>query len=84
MSTPRIRRLPRVMPLAQVARDVLMIDPHEAYKMAKRGTLVGAFKIGTSWFISLPVMIAAMQREPDDACDPIEGLLSGKPSRRRL
>lgn len=66
MSTVRVRRLPRVMPLAQVAREVLMIDSHEAYKMAKAGTISGAFKIGKLWYVSLPAMIVAMQRESAD------------------
>lgn len=64
MST-RIRHLPRVMPLAQVAREVLMIDQHDAYKHAKEGKIAGAFKLGKLWYVSLPAMIAAMQPAPD-------------------
>ncbi len=44
-----IRQLPRVMPLAQVALEVLVMDVHDAYKAARDGKLKGAFKIGKLW-----------------------------------
>jgi hypothetical protein len=71
------------MLLSQVAREVLRLEPADAIEMAQRGTLAGAFKLGKHWYISLPVMIAAMQREPDDDRDPVGGFLSGGRSRRR-
>lgn len=59
MSTS-VRRLPRVMPLAQVAREVLVMDVHDTYKAARDGRTKGAFKIGKHWYVSLPAMIAGM------------------------
>lgn len=58
--TTHVRQLPRVMPLAQVAREVLAMDVHDAYKMARAGKLKGAFKVGKHWYVSLPMMIAGM------------------------
>ena len=56
---------PRIMPLAQVARELLMLDVHEVYKLASRGRLAGAFKVGKLWFVCVPKMIAAMQTDPN-------------------
>ena len=58
-------QLPRVIPLAQVARELLVLDVHEVYKMASEGRLPGAFKIGKLWFVSVPRLIAAMQTDPN-------------------
>lgn len=55
--------MPRVMPLAQVARELLSLDVHETYKLAREGKLAGAFKIGKNWFVSVPIMIKAMHAE---------------------
>lgn len=57
-------QLPRVMPLAQVARELLMLDVHDVYRLARDGRLPGAFKIGKKWFISVPRLIVAMQTDP--------------------
>ena len=56
-----VRTLPRVMPLAQVARDILCLDPHEAYRLARDGKLAEAFKIGKCWYVSMPKMLRGMQ-----------------------
>jgi len=53
------------MPLAQVARELLMLDVHDVYKLARDGRLPGAFKLGKLWFVSVPRMIAAMQTDPN-------------------
>jgi len=58
-------QLPRVMPLAQVARELLMLDVHEVYKLARSGRLPSAFKVGELWFVSVPRLIAAMQTDPN-------------------
>ena len=58
-------QLPRVIPLAQVARDLLALDVHEVYKLARSGRLPGAFKIGAFWYVSVPKLIAAMQTDPN-------------------
>lgn len=60
MSTS-VRQFPRVMPLARVAREVLLVDAHDAYKLARHGKLPGTFKVGKHWYVSLPAMIAGMQ-----------------------
>jgi hypothetical protein len=49
------------MPIGDVAREILAIDVHEAYALARKGELVGAFKIGKRWYVSLPRMIEGMQ-----------------------
>ena len=58
-------QLPRILPLAQVARELLMLDVHEVYKLARYGRLPGAFKMGKLWFVSVPRLIAAMQTDPN-------------------
>ena len=65
MSTHIGCQLPRVMPLAQVARELLALDVHEVYKLARFGRLPGAFKVGKLWFVSVPRLIAAMQTDPN-------------------
>jgi len=65
MSTPIGCQLPRIMPLAQVARELLALDVHEVYKLARFGRLPGAFKVGKLWFVSVPRLIAAMQTDPN-------------------
>ena len=65
MSTPIGCQLPRIMPLAQVARELLALDVHEVYKLARFGRLPGAFKVGKLWFVSIPTLIAAMQTDPN-------------------
>ena len=49
------------MPLARVAREILLLDVHEVYRLAREGTLAGAFKVGKLWFVSIPTMIKEMQ-----------------------
>jgi hypothetical protein len=74
MTSNHVRRLPRVVPLARAAREILGIDRHEGYRLAREGKLEGVFKIGNRWFVSLPIMIGRMQgEEPDD--DPFEGII---------
>ncbi len=65
MKTASSHQLPRIMPLAQVARELLMLDVHEVYKLAGYGRLPGAFKVGKLWYVSVPRLIAAMQTDPN-------------------
>jgi hypothetical protein len=58
------------MPLAQVAREVLVMDVHDAYKLARRGKLKGTFKVGRSWYVSLPAMIAGMHVSDSRSAGP--------------
>jgi len=53
------------MPLAQVARELLGLDVHDTYRLAREGKLAGAFKIGKHWFVSVPLMIRGMNLSPD-------------------
>ena len=64
MSTSRYQ-LPRILPLATAARELLMIDIHEANKLAREGRILGAFKIGNRWFVSLPKLIVGMGLAPN-------------------
>lgn len=66
MTSPPIKQLPRVMTLARAARDVLAIDRHEAYRLAREGKIEGVFKVGKFWFVSLPRLIAGMQDGRDE------------------
>ncbi len=72
MSPPPIRQLPRVMPLARAATEVLGIDPHEACRLAREGQIPGAFKVGKLWFVSLLRMIREMQDEEPPEPDPLD------------
>ena len=65
MIAPTGHQLPRIMPLAQVARELLALDVHEVYKMARDGRLRGAFKIGKLWYVSVPRLIVEMQSNPN-------------------
>ena len=65
MKTASSHQLPRVIPLAQVARELLALDVHEVYKIARNCRLPGAFKIGALWYVSVPRLIAAMQSDPN-------------------
>ena len=65
MKTASSHQLPRVIPLAQVARELLALDLHEVYKIASEGRLPGAFKIGKLWYVCVPRLIAAMQADPN-------------------
>ncbi len=65
MNPASSRQLPRIMPLAEVASELLMLDVHEVYKLARSGRLPGAFKIGAFWYVSVPRLIATMQADPN-------------------
>jgi len=65
MSTPSRYQLPRILPLATAARELLMIDRREASKLAREGRIVGAFKLGKRWYVSLPKLIAGMKLAPN-------------------
>ena len=65
MSAASKFHLPRIMPLNIVARELLMIDTREACKMAREGRILGAFKLGDRWFVSLPKMIVGMKLAPN-------------------
>lgn len=52
---------PRVMPLAKAAREILGIDPHEGYRLAREGQIPGVFKIGKCVFVSTLIMIRGLQ-----------------------
>lgn len=69
MAALGVRRFPRVMPLARAAKEILSIDPHEGYRLAREGKIQGAFKVGNLWFVSTLTMIRGMQ---DDA-EAIDG-----------
>ena len=45
---------PRIMPLAQVAREILMLDSTRSTSLLSRGRLAGAFKVGKLWFVAFP------------------------------
>ncbi len=53
--------LPRAMPLARAAREILALDTHEVYRLAREGKIPGAFKVGKNWFVSVVTMIRGMQ-----------------------
>lgn len=53
--------LPRAMPLARAAREILALDTHEVYRLAREGRIPGAFKVGKLWFVSVVTMIRGMQ-----------------------
>lgn len=65
MNPTTCHQLPRVMPLAQVARELLMLDVHDVYKLAREGRLPGAFKLGKLWFVCVPRMVRTMQSDPN-------------------
>ena len=65
MNSASSHQRPRIMSLAQVARELLMLDVHEVHKLASCGRLAGAFKVGKLWFVCVPKMIAAMQTDPN-------------------
>jgi hypothetical protein len=65
MSTSSRYQLPRILPLATAARELLMIDGHEACNLARDGRIVGAFKLGNRWYVSLPKLIAGMRLAPN-------------------
>ena len=65
MSTTSKFQFPRIMPLHVVARELLMINTREACKMAREGRILGAFKLGDRWFVSLPKMIVGMKLAPN-------------------
>ena len=64
MSASSRYQIPRVLPLATVAREILMMDIHEVNKMARDGRICGAFKLGNRWFVSLPKLILGMRLSP--------------------
>lgn len=49
------------MPLARAAREILALDTHEVYRLAREGKIPGAFKVGKLWFVSVVTMIQGMQ-----------------------
>ena len=59
--------MPRVMPLRRAAREILALDVHEVYRLAREGKIPGAFKIGKLWFVSVVTMIAGMQQPAEVA-----------------
>ena len=76
MKPSSIRSLPRVMPLARAAKEILALDTHEVYRLAREGKIPGALKVGKLWFVSVVAMIGGMQgKEPDD--DPFDGVVGG-------
>ena len=64
MNRATTHQLPRIMPLASVARELLGMDVHDVYRLAKSGRLQGAFKLGDRWFVSVPKLIAAIKSDP--------------------
>jgi hypothetical protein len=62
------KSLPRVMPLARAATEILALDPHEVYRLAREGKIPGTFKVGRLWFVSVVNMIRGMQ-EPEEPGD---------------
>ena len=70
---------PRVMPLAKAAREILGINTHEGYRLARDGQIPGVFKIGKWVFVSTMIMIREMQDRAADAAPPdvdeFDGLL---------
>jgi len=69
------------MPLTRAADEILGIDRHEAYRLAREGRIPGAFKVGKPWFVSTLKMIRGMQEEPtteasgEGEADDFDGLL---------
>ena len=57
MKPSSIRSLPRVMPLARAAKEILALDTHEVYRLAREGKVPGAFKVGKLWFVAVVTMI---------------------------
>lgn len=68
---------PRVLPLTTVADQILGLDRGDVYKMARRGQVPGAFKIGRRWYVSVVSMITSMQTATRTTPDPKP---SGAPS----
>lgn len=64
MNRAASHQLPRIMPLAYIAREILGMDVHDAYRLARAGRLQGAFKVGDRWFVSVPKLIVAIQSDP--------------------
>lgn len=82
--SPPVRRFPKLMPLLRVAREILKVDKQQAYVLANKGMIDGAFKVDTRWFVHVPTMIRAMQKptitalQPhEEEGDPLEGLFDG-------
>lgn len=86
MPPSKVPSYPRVMPLAKAATDILGIDPHEGYRLAREGRIPGAFKVGKRVFVSTLNMIRGLQMDAsssdaeESAADDDEeftGLLDG-------
>ncbi len=67
------------MPLARAAREILALDEHEVYRLAREGQIPGAFRIGKLWFVSVVTMIRGMQ-EPK--AKPAKAVSSSTPRGR--
>ncbi len=73
--------LPRVMPLARAAREVLALDTHEVYRLAREGKIPGAFKVGKLWFVSVVTMIRGLQGQKAKSAPASSGSASSPRSR---
>jgi hypothetical protein len=70
MKPSTARSLPRVMPLARAAREILSLDTHEVYRLAREGKIPGAFKVGKLWFVAVVAMIRGMQGQENEETTP--------------
>jgi hypothetical protein len=58
------------MPLARAAREIILLDEHEVYRLARLGQIPGAFKVGKNWFVAVVAMIRGMQGDEAEETTP--------------